>query len=100
MADAMRQMQQDAPILPTVKEIIVANGAFERGLQDKMLCHMGQPSLTAAASNCDKRLIGSNGGFGYRSIREDVEIAILDSVILAHWACVTDRVKKKQKIRY
>lgn len=98
--EAMKAMKMKKPILPTVKEIIAANAAFEQGIQAKRLCHMGQPSLTVAASNCEKRAIGSNGGFGYRSIRDDVEIAILDSVILAYWACMEDKGSKKQKISY
>lgn len=100
LKDAMKAYKLEPPLLPTVKEIVIANGAFERGLQDKMICHMGQPSLTVSASNCDKRPIGSNGGFGYKSLREDIDISILDSVILAHWACISGKAKKKQKISY
>ena len=51
-------------------------------------------------SNCEKRAIGSNGGFGYRAIRDDQEIALMDSVILAYWSCSTSKVKKKQRISY
>lgn len=98
--EAMKAMKLKKPILPTVKEVISANAAFELGIQAKKICHMGQPSLTAAASNCDKRAIGSNGGFGYRSLREDIEISILDSVILAYWACMEEKGTKKQKISY
>lgn len=100
LVNGMAQMHMKKPTLPTVKEIIAANAAFEQGIQSKMLCHMGQPSLAAAASNCDKRAIGANGGFGYRSIRDDIDIAILDSVILAHWSCLEGKGKTKQKISY
>ena len=48
---------------------------------------MGQPSLTRSVSNCEKRPIGSNGGFGYRSINDDIEVALLESVVLAQWLC-------------
>lgn len=100
LVEGMKALKLKKPILPTVKEIITANAAFEQGLMAKKLCHMGQPSLAAAASNCDKRAIGSNGGFGYRSLRDDIEIAILDSAILAYWSCLEDKGKKQQIIRY
>lgn len=101
LADDMDEYSLKKPILPTVKEIIAANAKFEQGLYQRNICHMGQPSLENAVGNCEKRAIGSNGGFGYRSIKEGVEIALLDSVILAYWICSeTKREKKKQRISY
>ena len=87
-------------ILPTVKEIVIANAAFQQALDLKTIWHMGQPSLTQSVSNCEKRAIGTGGGFGYRSIKEGVEIALLDSVILAHWSCSSTKERRKQKARY
>ena len=87
-------------ILPTVKEIIVANALWEQGIYQKTICHSGQPSLSKVATNCDKRNIGSNGGFGYRSHFDDMDISLMDSALLAHWACATAKPKKKQKISY
>ena len=86
------------PILPTVKEIIVANSSFEQRVFHKELRHMGQPSLQRIASNCEKRAIGSSGGFGYKSIAEDADISLLDSVILAQWICGTFKEPKKQRV--
>ena len=101
LADEMAEYSLKKPILPTVKEVIVANASFEQGLFQKNIRHMGQPSLINAVSNCEKRAIGSNGGFGYRSIKEGVEIALLGSVILAYWKCSrTKKERKKQKISY
>lgn len=88
------------PILPTVKEVIVANAAFEQGLNGKIICHRGQPSLTQAATNCDHRPIGSNGGFGYKSLKEGADIALLESVALAYWAASVSKEHKKQQITY
>lgn len=101
LADEMKEYGLHKPILPTVKEIIVANAAFEQALFQKSISHMGQPSLVNSVGNCEKRTIGSNGGFGYRSIKEGVEISLLDSVILAYWICSETKVrKKKQRISY
>ena len=89
------------PILPTVGEIITANSLFEQGLYSRNICHMGQDSLKDVVTNCEKRLIGSNGGFGYKSLIETNDIAIMDSMILAYWLCATSREKKRtQAISY
>ena len=88
------------PVLPTVGNIIVANAMFEQALENATICHKGQPSLVLSVTNCEKRAIGSNGGFGYKSLTPDTEIALLDSVILAHWLVNEYKEKPKQKINY
>lgn len=98
--DELRDFKIKNVVLPTVKEVIVANALWEQGIFQKTICHAGQPSLTKVVTNCDKRNIGSNGGFGYRSHFDDVDISLMDSAILAHWACATTKPKKKQKISY
>lgn len=100
LADDMKTMKMKAPVLPTVKEVVIANALFKQGVDQNTLCHAGQPSLEQAASNCEKRLIGTGGGFGYKALKEEIEIAILDSVILAHWACATSKERRKQKVSY
>lgn len=100
LADEMKEYKLKKPILPTVKEIIVANATFEQGIAQSQIVHMGQPSVEQVVGNCEKRAIGSNGGFGYKSLNDDIEIAILDSIIMAYWACSTAKVGKKQKISY
>lgn len=87
-------------ILPTVKEIIVANAKFEQMMYAGNICHMDQPSLTQVATNCQKRAIGANGGFGYRAFFDQMEIGLLDSAILAIWQCSEGKERKPQKIRY
>lgn len=100
LEDAMKQARLGKPVVPTVGEIIKANAEFEQSLAQATLVHMQQSAVTQVVSNCEKRAIGSGGGFGYRSILEGADIAILDSMILAHWLCVETKEKKKQKIAY
>ena len=100
LANDMKDARLKKPELPTVKEIITANTLFEQELSTGTITHMNQPSLTQAVSNSKKRAIGSNGGFGYQSIKDGVEIALLDSIILATWKCATSKEKKKQKVSY
>lgn len=96
----MAGMKLKKPILPTVKDVIEANALFEQGLFSKTVCHNAQPSLVNVVTNCEKRTIGSNGGFGYRPIKEGAEGALLDSVIFAHWACMNFKKARKQKVSY
>lgn len=99
--DAIKEAKiKPLPILPTVKEVITANSSFELGISQGRIQHMNQPSLRQAASNCEKRAIGTNGGFGYKAQKEEIEIALLDSAIYAYWLCNEHKEKKKQKASY
>ncbi|WP_179395739.1 terminase [Lacticaseibacillus absianus] len=100
LAKDMKDFGLKEPILPTVKEIISANAGWEQAIYQQTVRHNGQPSLTAVATNCAKRNIGSNGGFGYKSQFDDMDISLMDSALLAHWACSNVKPKKKQIVRY
>lgn len=89
-----------SPILPKVGEIIAANAMFEQALFSKDIVHMGQEPLKNVVTNCSKRLIGSQGGFGYKSLVDTYDISIMDSMILAFWLCATSKEKTKQSISY
>ena len=81
----MKAARLKPPYLPTVRDVIVANAQFEPNIEAKKICHNGQPALVQAATNCEHRAIGSNGGYGYRAIKDGVDISLLDSVVLACW---------------
>lgn len=100
LKNTMLDFRLKPPHLPTVKEITTAYSAFEQAVFSKTLMHNAQPSLVQVATNCEKRAIGSNGGFGYRSQIETADIALLDSVVLAFWACTNHKEKKKQTVSY
>ena len=80
--------------------MIMANSLFEQAIEAGTVRHMEQASLRQVVSNCQKRNIGSNGGFGYNSQLKGADRALLDSVILAHWLCVEYKGEKKQLVRY
>lgn len=90
------------PILPKVGEVIIAHNLFEQALSSGKLCHMGQPSLSASASNCEHRAIGNGGGWGYKTQREDIDVALLESAVFAHWQAseAMGKGRKKQKASY
>ena len=100
LTQEMKEFRLKDPILPTVKEIINANSSWEQAIYQQTLCHNDQPSLTTVVTNCDKRNIGTSGGFGYKSLFDDMDICLMDSALLAHWACHNAKPKKIQQIRY
>lgn len=88
-------------VLPKVKDVIVANNMFEQSITSlKNICHNGQESLRQVVTNCIKRAIGTNGGFGYKALIEEHEIALMDSAVFAHWLCASAKEKKKQRVNY
>ena len=100
LADGMKSLHLKQPLMPSVKQVILANAAFAQAMYAKQLCHMAQPSLVQIVSNCEKRAIGTNGGFGYKSILDGAKIELMDSMILAFWKCSEQKEKRKQKISY
>lgn len=85
-------------IYPKVAEVIAAGINFQTLLQQKDICHMSQPSLQQSVTNCQKRSIGTAGGFGYKSIKEGVDISLMESMIYALWGCKTFKERRKQKV--
>ena len=100
MLDACKAAHIKAPIVPNVGEVIKANAVFEQALASATLVHMQQSAVTQIVSNCEKRAIGANGGFGYQSILDGADVSILDSMILAHWICSEAKEVKRNRIMY
>lgn len=100
LAGDMKEAGLKPPIMPTVKEIIAINAEFEKGIYEETICHMGQSSLAQAVSNCEKRAIGSNGGFGYKAQKEGIDISLLDSAAIAHWLAKETKEARVQRVSY
>lgn len=100
LQDELKEAKVKNIILPTVKEIINANSMWEQAIYDRTLCHLGQPSLSEVVTNCEKRNIGSSGGFGYKSQFDDMDISLMDACLLAHWSIKEIRSTHKQRIFY
>lgn len=99
LVDELKTLGIKNYVLPSVGEIITANSLFEKGLNGT-IAHNDQPTFTSVVTNCEKRAIGTNGGFGYKSLNATNDISIMDSAILAYWICSITKEKKKQKISY
>ena len=100
LSSDMKEAGLKIPIMPTIKEIITANASFDQAIFEQTICHAGQPSLVQAVGNCEKRAIGSNGGFGYKSLKEGIDISLMDSAILAYWIAKETKEVKKQRVSY
>lgn len=98
--DALKEYKVKRVILPKVSEVIQANAIFEQSIFQNQICHCNQPSLTQAISNCQHRPIGSNGGFGFKSIKSTIDSTLIDATALAVWSCSESKEKKKQKVSY
>ena len=104
-ADVLIDACKDAKIkhveTVNVQQFIKANSVFDMAMENGTFCHMQQSAVTQVVSNCERRKIGAYGGLGYQSLIENMDIALLDSMILAHWICSdTKAEKKKQSIDY
>lgn len=78
---------------------IEANSTFENAVFSGSIVHKGQPSLEDAVSNCEHRAIGTKGGFGYKPTKAGLEVGLIDSVVLAHFAAATAKDKTARKPR-
>ena len=84
---------------PKVEEVIEAYATFEKSIASQTLRHGHQPSVFNVVTNIEKRAIGTNGGFGYNCIKDGCDISILDSIVLAYWACAkSKKTRSKQKV--
>lgn len=100
LEEEIKQAKLKVPILLKTNDVIVASDLFKTSLDQELICHKEQPSLTQSVSNCQKRLIGTNGGYGYQSIKEGVDICLMESIVYAFWACKQAKKSNKQTIRY
>lgn len=101
LGEDMKRAGLKSPLFPTTHDVIVANAKFEQNLYAGKLLHMDQPAMTDIVTNCEKRAIGSAGGFGYRSIKIGADVSVLDAAILAQWALEEfGQTARKQKIFY
>lgn len=100
LEEELRARRLPRPYFPSTREIIAANAIFEPDIEHDKLCHTGQPSLTRAVTNSEHRAIGSNGGFGYQTIVEGVDVALIDAVILANWGAGYFPEKSTQTVSF
>lgn len=101
LLDAVKEAKIKHVETVTVANVIKANSVFDMAMEQATFCHMRQSAVTQVVSNCERRKIGANGGLGYQSSLDGADIALLDSMILAHWVCSETKPEKRvQKVHY
>jgi phage terminase large subunit-like protein len=101
LIDALKQAGVKRPAVANVANFIKANSVFDMAMEQGTFCHMAQAAVTQVVSNCERRKIGASGGLAYKSMLDGADIALLDSMILAHWLCYESKAEKpKQHISY
>ena len=98
LVDLMKEKKLKAPIEVKVQEVINANAKFENAVFNDGIRHIDQEALRNAISNCTHRPIGSKGGFGYDTLDDAYEVALIESISLAYWLCSESKAKIQQKI--
>ena len=100
LMDALKQMRIKHVEAVSVSQVIKANSVFDMAMEQGSFQHMHQSAVTQVVTNCERRKIGANGGLGYQSSLEGADIALLDSMILAHWICTETKAEKKKQQAY
>jgi len=87
-------------ITPTTEQVTAAHATFLQAVLTGDVRHSdvpGQKGLDDAALGADKRPIGTMGGFGWRPIREGVDVTPLEGVTFAYWAVTTSKRRPGRK---
>ena len=100
LADQMKQEKIKLPVMIKTGEFVTACSMFENGVCSRQICHSGQPSLEQSVTNCEKRPIGTGGGFGFQSLNDAVDVTLIESAVLAYWLCAVSKPPKKQRASY
>lgn len=81
-------------------EFMTAMSLFRNAITNQTVMHTGQLSLKQSVTNCEKRAIGTAGGYGFKSLKLGVDVSLLETVALAYWACDNYKPRKKQQVHY
>lgn len=84
--------------LASTANVIAASSMFVNAVGSGELTHNDQPVLNDAVSAAQKRKIGADGGYGFKSAN-DVDITPLDAAALALWGVKTSKRNPNRKLR-
>lgn len=84
----------------STKDVITASSEFEKAVAAGTICHKGQTSLRQSVCNCQHRAIGTGGGYGYRTLDDDIDVSLMESMVYAVYACAQAKEAKAQRVFY
>lgn len=84
--------------LPSVGDVIASATRFHTAVKEKRVTHFDQPALNKTVSQCKKRPVGKNGGWGWGGIA-DSDSSPLEAVSYAYWGNMTTKRRPGRKVR-
>jgi hypothetical protein len=78
----------DQIVTPSSTDVATACSMLVSSVESGGVAHGGQEQLTKSATNCRKRKIGANGGYGFESANE-VDATPIEACALAFWQAMT-----------
>lgn len=78
----------DQIVTPGSNDVATACSMLVSSVESHSIIHGGQEQLTKSATNCRKRKIGANGGYGFESAN-DVDATPIEACALAFWQAMT-----------
>ena len=82
---------------PSTADFAAACSTISNAVKEKTLEHYGQDELTASATRCTRRNIGSGGGWGFEST-DDADASIIEAAALAYWGAATTKRDQRREL--
>ena len=83
-------------IRPTASDMTSACSLMLDSVREGRMTHFGQPALDESATKTERRPIGKNGGWGFKST-EKADATLIEAASLALWASMTTKRKPGRK---
>lgn len=81
---------------PTSMEVTAACSLMLDAVHEGRMTHYGQPALDASATLTERRTIGKDGGWGFKST-EKADATLIEAASLALWGAMTTKRKPGRK---
>lgn len=100
LVEALRAAKVPARVIwtPTTDQVITAHSMVLLAIQSKEITHFAQPGLDGSVALAGKRLIGTNGGWGWKPLA-DGDVTPIEAVTFAHWGAMTSKRRPGRKTR-
>ena len=96
LADA--GVSKKAMYLTATANVIAASSMFVNAVGSSEITHNNQPALNDAVEAAQKRKIGADGGYGFKSANE-TDVTPLEAAALALWGVKTSKRNPNRKLR-
>lgn len=101
LVNALREagVAEKAIVTPTTAQVVAAHSMFHEAVLAAGVSHFDQPGLNEAVLAAGKRPIGTGGGWGWRPLRDGVDVTGLNAVTLAHYGARTSKRRPGRKTK-